>query len=120
MNNLKEKAELIGLRSTELSNRLEGFQEVLSKLPGRTETRFDAIKVRLWFRREGRKWELLACEPDSENFRPLSNCPLKLRIAAIDVLADFMFAMSANQDAILTSISEAIDKFDRFAKELKL
>jgi hypothetical protein len=137
---ISEKAARVREAATAVTKRIERFQALLAELPGRIETDFygdhpdakaeDAGLYYLVLRlhRKGKDWALLwdtyhenyANMPDwREDFQPLVDAPLKIKMAAVKLFAQFLEAIETSQDKMTEQLTATVAEYDKFEASLK-
>ncbi len=132
LESLKAKGATVRETATALTERIQKFQEFLSHLKGRTETRIygphpdggddGILSYCYWFHKEGNDW-LISCAEHHEDYHgghghplewsPLVDASIKVKIAAAPVLVDFLDSMESAQDKTISKLQAACNQLDQ-------
>jgi hypothetical protein len=140
LESISEKVAGVREAASGLNARIKEFEEVLSKLPGRTEAYFHgnhpdqhltnacALSLLLGFEHKGKGWQLTCgtyndmVNDDPENpveMKPLIDAPLKFKIAAIQMFPDLLMAIEIEHEKLTKEINAANAEYDAFAVLVK-
>jgi hypothetical protein len=78
--------------------------------------------------RSGKEWALSYAEHhaqfndenDPPEFKPLSDAPLKFKMAAVKMFPNLLEAIEKSQDKLLADLNQTAAEFDAFAASLKI
>ena len=131
---IAEKSIAVKNAANELSARIQCFEAWLGKLPGRVETYcyethpdavgMDPLELGLRLHREGKKWVLSytnyhpSLEPDGIDWTPLSEAPLQLKLAAVEMFPNLLAAIENSQEKLAARINMVCTTFDSFASKV--
>lgn len=136
------KAANVRTAATALSERIEEFQEYVTRLPGRVEAvvygdhpdamspdEHALLSLVLRFHREGKAWMLsygthheeVNNDPDNPvKYQPLTDAPLRIKLAAVKMFPAMLSAVEKSQDDLVKEIESATAEYDAFAQALKI
>ncbi len=135
---IAEKANTVRGAATALTQRIEMFENYLSKVKGRVETmcfglhpnaeteeESAELMLCLKFHRVDKAWIISWADfhqqYHSENpmsFSPLVDAPVKIKLAAIPMFSDLLESIAKSQDRLVEQITKGTQSFDAFAETL--
>jgi hypothetical protein len=116
IDHIAQKSIEVRKAATALTDRLVKFEEWICKLPGRIECVVpldtgDALTLR----RAGSSWGLFVIV-EANDEKPIRDCGVRLKMAAVRALPDFIPAMQAAQGDLIERLQSSCREFDQFAK----
>ena len=132
---IDSKAVRVREAAADLTKRIEHFEIYLSHLNGRVEACClgphpdytegnTPFELALRFHRDGKSWAISHAvfdsfaEDFSENWAPLKEASLKIKIAGIKLFPDLLGSIEQSQDDLVNEIRQASEDFDEFTKTL--
>ncbi len=131
---IEEGSRRVNKVATELSQRIEAFEQWLNKLPGRVET---TLWVRdggeggyetyfgLLLHRSGKKWIVSygysdnSGRPDDDwSWTPLNEASLEIKVKAVGNFPDLLKEIVKAQQSLTRRIEQAQSAFDDFAQAI--
>lgn len=103
--------------ATKLTERVMAFEAYLNQLKGRVETQINVLDehgkpIIFGFSRDGSTWRLWFIRTDDKEF--LSDGPLVIKMLALKVLPDLLFAMELGQTELVKRINQCVEEFDKW------
>jgi len=134
---IQDQAARVREAADEITKRIEQFQTYLGSLKGRVDTTHfgvhpdhdpydpqDQVELAVRLHRQDKAWLLSwgnyhpAYDDRPINWQPLTEAPLKIKIAAVRMFPDLLEAIEKSQVRLAEAIEEATGEFDAFAKTL--
>lgn len=114
---IAEKAARVADGAEALKARIIKFEAWLGTLKGRTETLLDDPEIKLFFKREGKEWTLFVLARNNE-WVPLKDASLNLKLRSIKAFDDLLLAMEETQEQLIHNLNQAAIDFDKRYGEL--
>ena len=134
---IQDQAARVRGAADEITNRIAKFQTYLGSLKGRVDTTHfgthpdhdlydhqDEVELAVRLHRQEKTWLLSwgnyhpAYDDRPISWQPLTEAPLKIKIAAVRMFPDLLEAIEKSQIRLAEEIEEATSEFGAFAKTL--
>jgi len=132
---MPDNAAKVKVNANELSASIFDFQKTLASLPGRVSAgcegehpdfRDGQVSLALWFNRFGKEWLIKwsavhasDLEHEGADYKPLTDAPLKIKLAAVKLFPKLIDAIAEAQDNLVEEIADAASAVKRLTSTVK-
>lgn len=111
--NIEVLAVVVREVADRLTKRVEAFEDHLARMPGRVETAIAGPHFTLAFLRIGSKWRLVHRRGEDEEYKPLSDGSLKVKMEAVGMFEDLVTSILRSQETLIAEMESAIAETDQ-------